>query len=89
MESLDTKYKLIREHDGLTKTGNRVLWVEWDNDGTFNESYPAITIGRSLLLDPRMSYTWLTTAVTEILEERDDYIKFKTQNSIYELFIKE
>lgn len=82
------KYKLVREHDGLTKTGTRILWVEWDSDGSFNESHPAIAVGRSLLLDPRMSYTWLTTAVTEILEERDDYIKFRTTNSVYELFIE-
>jgi hypothetical protein len=82
------KYKLVREHDGLTKTGTRILWVEWDSDGVFNETHPAIAVGRSLLLDPRVSYIWLTTAVTEILEERDDYIKFRTTNSVYELFIE-
>lgn len=27
---------------------------------------------------------WTTTPVTEILEEREDYVKFKTGNSIYE-----
>ena len=27
---------------------------------------------------------WLTTEITEILEEREDYVKFKTTNSIYE-----
>jgi hypothetical protein len=26
--------------------------------------------------------------VTEIVEQREDYIKFKTENSNYELFIK-
>ena len=82
------KYKLVRENDGLIKTGTRILWVEWDSDGVFNETHPAIAVGRSLLLDPRLSYTWLTTAVTEILEERDGYIKFRTTNSVYELFIK-
>jgi hypothetical protein len=87
-EVFPKKYKLVREHDGLTKTGTRILWVEWDSDGVFNETHPAIAVGRSLLLDPRVSYIWLTTAVTEILEERDDYIKFRTTNSIYELFIK-
>jgi hypothetical protein len=30
---------------------------------------------------------WLTTKVTEILEEREDYVKFKTGNSTYELFL--
>ena len=32
------------------------------------------------------SFTWQTTTVTEIVEQRDDYIKFKTGNSNYELF---
>jgi len=32
-----------------------------------------------------MSYTWLTTAVTEILDQRENYVKFRTGNSLYEL----
>jgi hypothetical protein len=35
-----------------------------------------------------MNYTWLTTDVTEILAEEDTYIKFKTKNSTYELYIE-
>jgi hypothetical protein len=31
-------------------------------------------------------FTWQTTSITEIVEEREDYVKFKTQNSNYELF---
>ena len=31
-------------------------------------------------------FTWQTTLVTEIIEQREDYIKFKTGNSNYELF---
>ena len=31
------------------------------------------------------SFTWQTTDITEIVEERDGYIKFKTKNSVYEL----
>lgn len=27
---------------------------------------------------------WQTTYITEILEERDDFVRFKTTNSIYE-----
>ena len=30
--------------------------------------------------------TWLTTTVTEIVDNNDDYVKFKTNNSNYELF---
>jgi hypothetical protein len=35
-----------------------------------------------------MNYTWMTTIVTEIIEQREDYIKFRTSNSVYELFIE-
>jgi len=31
-------------------------------------------------------YTWQTTVITEIVEQKEDYIKFKTNNSVYELF---
>ena len=32
------------------------------------------------------SFTWLTTPIIEIIQQKDDYIKFKTENSVYELF---
>ena len=32
------------------------------------------------------SFTWQTTLVTEIVEQKEDYIKFRTENSDYELF---
>ena len=35
-----------------------------------------------------MFYTWMTTEVTELLESSENYIKFRTKNSDYEL-IKE
>ena len=31
------------------------------------------------------SFTWQTTIITDIVEERDGYLKFKTENSVYEL----
>jgi hypothetical protein len=31
-------------------------------------------------------FAWQTTVVTEIVEQKEDYIKFKTENSNYELF---
>ena len=79
-------WKLVRERDGLTNYGSRIGWIEWNEDSHFKEKHDGPAIGRSLMLDPhRMSYTWLTTIVTEIIEESPDYIKFKTSNSIYEL----
>jgi len=90
IEDTDTeKYKLIREGDSLTINGNRILWIDWETDGTFHSSHHEPKLDRSLIVDPHhMSYTWLTTVLTEIIEHKKDYIKFKTSNSVYELFIK-
>ena len=80
-------WKLVRERDGLTNQSNDVKWIEWNEDGTFKEQFEEVAIGRSLLMSPfNQSFTWQTTTVTEIVEQRDDYIKFKTENSNYELF---
>lgn len=82
----DAKYKLVRERDGLTKYGKEIGWVEWE-DGHYKELHNKPEVGFSCILDPhRISYTWLTTAVTEIVEEREGYIKFNTHNSVYELW---
>lgn len=81
------KYKLVRERDGLSNVGHKAGWIEWNEDGTFKELHDEPAVGRSLILDPqRMSYTWMTTTVTEILEQKENYIKFATKNSIYELY---
>jgi hypothetical protein len=80
-------YKLVRERDGLTKTSVAVKWLEFNEDGTYKADFQEIAIGRSLLMSPfNMHFTWQTTPVTEIVEQREDYIKFNTENSTYELF---
>ena len=80
-------WKLVRERDGLTKQSKGVKWIEWKEDGTFKEQFEETAIGRSLIMSPfNQSFTWQTTLVTEIIEQREDYIKFKTENSNYELF---
>lgn len=78
--------------------GQRVEAISWSEDGSFKEvvdSKPKV--GCSLLVGSITARTysnqdyWLTTKVTEILEEKKDAdgfyesIKFKTENSIYEL----
>ena len=79
------KYTLKRLNDGLTRTAYQVQYVEWNEDKTAKESHDDAQIGRSLILDPRFNYTWLTTAITEIVEQREGYVKFQTKNSTYEL----
>lgn len=83
----EPKYRLVRERDGLTHYGREMGWIEWGEDSRVKEKHDEPAVGRSCMLDPhRLNFTWLTTSVTEIVEQRDDYIKFKTQNSNYELF---
>ena len=80
-------WKLVREHDGLTNQSKDIMWIEWNEDGTFKQKHDTFAIGRSLLMSPfNQFFTWQTTPITEIVEEQDDYIKFKTQNSNYELW---
>jgi hypothetical protein len=86
-EDRGKNWKLVRERDGLTHYSSKFRWIEWNEERRYRADHEDIAIGRSLMLDPhRMSYTWLTTVVTEIIEDRPDYIKFKTTNSTYELY---
>jgi len=81
------KYRLVRERDGLTKQSEDIMWLEFGDDGFFKEKHTEPAIGRSLLMSPFNNFfTWQTTVVTEIVEQKEDYIKFKTENSNYELF---
>ena len=87
LDTEEPKYRLVRERDNLTKQSARVTWLEWNEDDTFKAKHDQPAIGRSLLMSPfNQFYTWQTTTITEIVEQRDDYIKFKTGNSNYELF---
>ena len=81
------KYRLVRERDGLIKQSEDVMWLEFGDDGFFKEKHTEPAIGRSLLMSPFNDFfVWQTTVVTEIVEQKEDYIKFKTENSNYELF---
>lgn len=83
----EMNWKLVRERDGLTKQSKEVMWVEWNEDGTFKSKHDEPVVNRSLIMSPfNQFFTWQTTSITEIVEERDGYLKFKTQNSNYELF---
>jgi hypothetical protein len=77
-------WKLRREGDGKTCKSKEVLWLEWNENGTFKEKHDKPAIGRSLIMSPFNDFfTWQTTDIKEILEERDGYIRFTTRNSVY------
>jgi len=80
-------WKLVRERDGLTKQSSEVMWVEFNEEGKFKSKHDEPAVDRSLIMSPFNDYfTWQTTIITEIVKQRDGYIKFKTENSNYELF---
>ena len=79
-------WKLIREGDRMTAQSKEVMWLEFGDDSRFKAKHEEPSIGRSLIMSPFNSYfTWQTTDIKEIVEEREGYIKFKTKNSVYEL----
>ena len=81
------QWRLIRDIDGLTKESEKILWVEFNEDGTFKEKFDEIAVDRSLIMSPfNQSFTWQTTTITEVIANREDYKEFKTKNSHYRLF---
>jgi len=86
---LETKFnwKLVRERDGIAMQSERILWLEWNEDRSFKSKHDEPMVNRSLLMSPFNDFfTWQTTPITEIIKQRDGYIKFKTSNSLYELY---
>ena len=80
-------YKLKRS-DGLTKISKEVMWIEWNEDKSFKAKHTEPAVGRSLLMSPfGPTFTWQTTKITELVEVTDELVKFKTENSDYELII--
>ena len=79
-------WKLVRKHDNLTRISERILWVAFNEDGTFKSKHTEPAVGRSLIMSPfNQFFTWQTTLITVLHEATEDYIKFDTGNSEYEL----
>jgi len=87
--------KLRRLNDGAGDEGACSEAIKWNEDGTKDKVVSdRPTIDCSMLVGSFRARTygsdyWLTTVVTEILEEKtlDNgqlYVKFKTGNSLYE-----
>jgi len=80
-------WKLVRERDGRENQSKEVMWVEWNEEGRFKARHDEPAIGRSLIMSPfNQFFTWQTTSLTEVLEEKENYLKFRTNNSVYELW---
>jgi hypothetical protein len=84
----NTYCTLLKPEDPfIPKTSIKVTWIEWNEDGTFKAQHDKPAVGLSLLMSPfNPFFTWETTPITEIIEESEGYVKFKTENSLYELY---
>ena len=81
-------WKLTRSGDGITFHSVDILWIEWNENGTFKAKHEDFAVGRSLLMSPfNQFFTWQTTPITKIIAEGADtfYVKFETKNSEYML----
>lgn len=79
-------WKLIRLGDRMVQRSKEIMWLEFGKDGRLQEKHTEPAIGRSLIMSPFNDFfTWQTTDIKEIIENREGYVKFKTGNSTYEL----
>lgn len=79
-------WKLIRLGDGMVQRSKEIMWLKFGEDGRLQEKHTEPAIGRSLIMSPFNDFfTWQTTDIKEIIENREGYVKFKTGNSTYEL----
>ena len=73
--------------------GARVEAIEWENGKFKQVKHNRPVVGCSLLVGSisARSYSdqdyWLTTVVTEIIEETKDHVLFNTENSKYKLLL--
>jgi hypothetical protein len=79
---------LKKEEDKyFIQTSSKVLWIEFDEFGVGKKAHQNIGIDRSLVMSPfSNSFTWQTTLIKQVIEEKTNYVKFKTQNTVYELY---
>jgi hypothetical protein len=84
---MNNPYQLTKpEDESFYKGSMDVKWIEYDEQGRYKGDFNEPGIGRSLLMSPfNDSFTWLTTIITEVIEETNEYILFKTQKTLYKL----
>jgi len=80
-------YKIIRSSDGLTKYGNKLQWIEWNENTTAKKVHDEIDTGRSLVLDLfHGNFTWMTTQLKSYTIE-GNVTTFNTKNSTYKIYV--
>ncbi len=84
------KYSLSREMDGAGDSGSvsTLLWAEGEEIKVEHYARPrvgvCIQVGSPFARTMQRQDYWQTSYITEIVKEEENYIKFRTGNSIYE-----
>ena len=87
LSALMDGYMVCGECSKMNGFSRDVRWVEFDEIGSGKGLHEKPMVGYSLMMSPfGLSFTWMTTIVTEIIEEYDNYVHFKTENSEYKLY---
>jgi len=74
------------EDPHFKKTSKEVKWLEYKESGTITHDNPEV--GYGLLMGPfNYNFTWQTTIIVEILEKNEKFVKFRTENTLYELYL--
>jgi hypothetical protein len=83
--------RLRRTSDGAGDVGGMSDAIAWNKDRTFKEIVGhrpmvgcSMMVGSVIARSYQHQDYWLTTVITEILEDKGDYVRFKTENSEYE-----
>lgn len=79
-------YSLVRDRDGAGDSGpmSQRLWPDKREDNN-----PRPIVGCAMMVGSHYARTyqaqdwWRTTLITEILEDKPDFIRFRTTNSEY------
>ena len=83
-------YNLRRESDGAGDSGEMslALWFEDEEVHFAHGARPVVGVAMRVGSIGTRSYSyqdwWQTSLITEILEESENYVRFRTGNSIYE-----
>lgn len=84
----EVRYSLVRVHDGVGDSGPMCQILDSENYQPIEgENRPrigcGIRVGSFYGRTYEMQDWWQTSPVEEIIEEREDYVKFRTRNSEY------
>lgn len=72
--------KLIRQRDNHTSSGV-IKFIEFNEEGRGKALHESPKVGYSCIVNPSISYTWMTSVITEVISQTE----FKTKNSHYKI----